>query len=50
MRDPLPKKPGKSLTITVEPIRGLPVEKDLVVDIKPFFDAYRGEAVPDHQR
>ena len=41
MRDLLPKKPGKPLTITVEPIRGLPVEKDLVVDMEPFFDAYR---------
>jgi succinate dehydrogenase / fumarate reductase, iron-sulfur subunit len=45
MRDLLPKKkpnkPGKTLTITVEPIRGLPVEKDLVVDMEPFFDAYR---------
>ncbi len=28
-------------TITVEPIRGLPVEKDLVVDMEPFFAAYR---------
>ncbi|MFP5224638.1 MAG: succinate dehydrogenase iron-sulfur subunit [Actinomycetota bacterium] len=27
--------------ITVEPIRGLPVEKDLVVDMEPFFAAYR---------
>ena len=27
-------------TITVEPIRGLPVEKDLIVDMKPFFEAY----------
>ncbi|HEX2864803.1 MAG TPA: succinate dehydrogenase iron-sulfur subunit [Deinococcales bacterium] len=26
--------------IKVEPIRGLPVIKDLVVDMKPFFDAY----------
>ncbi|WP_260860379.1 2Fe-2S iron-sulfur cluster-binding protein [Mycobacterium tilburgii] len=34
------QKPGKALTITVEPIRGLPVEKDLV-DMEPFFDAYR---------
>ena len=25
MRDLLPKKPGKPLTITIEPIRGLPV-------------------------
>ena len=41
MRDLLPKKPGKDLTITIEPIRGLPVEKDLVVDMEPFFDAYR---------
>ena len=45
MRDLLPKskpgKPPKTLTITVEPIRGLPVEKDLVVDMEPFFDAYR---------
>jgi len=36
-----PGKPGKTLTITIEPIRGLPVEKDLVVDMEPFFDAYR---------
>ena len=41
MRDMLPKKPGKQLTITIEPIRGLPVEKDLVVDMEPFFDAFR---------
>ena len=41
MRDLLPRRPGKQLTITVEPIRGLPVEKDLVVDMEPFFDAYR---------
>jgi len=27
--------------ITVEPIRGLKVEKDLVVDMEPFFAAYR---------
>ncbi|GAB3129090.1 succinate dehydrogenase iron-sulfur subunit [Tsukamurella serpentis] len=31
----------KDITITVEPIRGLPVEKDLVVDMEPFFDAFR---------
>ncbi len=31
--------PGKP--ITVEPIKGLPVLKDLVVDMEPFFDAYR---------
>ena len=40
MRDLLPKK-NKPLTITIEPIRGLPVEKDLVVNMEPFFDAYR---------
>jgi succinate dehydrogenase / fumarate reductase iron-sulfur subunit len=27
--------------ITVEAIKGLPLEKDLVVDMEPFFDAYR---------
>jgi succinate dehydrogenase / fumarate reductase iron-sulfur subunit len=27
--------------ITVEPIRGLAVEKDLIVDMEPFFDAYK---------
>jgi succinate dehydrogenase / fumarate reductase, iron-sulfur subunit len=31
--------PGRP--ITVEPIKGLPVLKDLVVDMEPFFDAYR---------
>ena len=31
--------PGKE--ITVEPIQGLPVLKDLVVDMEPFFAAYR---------
>ena len=41
MHDLLPDKPGKPVTITIEPIRGLPVEKDLVVDMEPFFDAYR---------
>ena len=41
MRDMLPKNPDKQLTITIEPIRGLPVEKDLIVDMEPFFDAYR---------
>ncbi len=34
VRDVAPK-------ITVEPIRGLPVIKDLVVDMEPFFDSYR---------
>jgi succinate dehydrogenase / fumarate reductase iron-sulfur subunit len=32
-------KTGKP--ITVEPIKGLPVEKDLVVDMEPFMAAYR---------
>ncbi len=36
VKDARPEKP-----ITVEPIRGLPVEKDLVVDMEPFFDGYR---------
>jgi succinate dehydrogenase / fumarate reductase iron-sulfur subunit len=31
----------KSDTITVEPILGLPVIKDLIVDMKPFFDHYK---------
>ncbi|HET7735254.1 MAG TPA: succinate dehydrogenase iron-sulfur subunit [Nocardioidaceae bacterium] len=31
--------PGKP--ITIEPIKGLPVLKDLVVDMEPFFAAYR---------
>ena len=35
--------PGKP--ITVEPIKGLPVEKDLVVDMDPFLQAYR-EVMP----
>ncbi|MFT3714647.1 MAG: succinate dehydrogenase iron-sulfur subunit [Gordonia sp. (in: high G+C Gram-positive bacteria)] len=41
MRDLLPKDSSKEITITIEPIKGLPVEKDLVVDMEPFFDAYR---------
>ena len=28
-------------TITVEPIRGLKVERDLLVDMEPFFDSYK---------
>ncbi len=27
--------------ITIEPIRGLPVIKDLIVDMRPFFESYR---------
>ncbi|NLG45814.1 succinate dehydrogenase iron-sulfur subunit [Gordonia sp. (in: high G+C Gram-positive bacteria)] len=41
MKDLLPKDGGKEITISIEPIKGLPVEKDLVVDMEPFFDAYR---------
>ena len=40
MRDLLPKN-NKPLTVTIEPIRGLPVEKDLLVNMEPFFDAFR---------
>ncbi|AWH91575.1 succinate dehydrogenase iron-sulfur subunit [Dietzia lutea] len=40
MKDMLPKD-GKSITITVAPLRGLPVEKDLYVDMEPFFKSYR---------
>ncbi|HSJ21252.1 MAG TPA: succinate dehydrogenase iron-sulfur subunit [Nocardioidaceae bacterium] len=36
IKDVNPSKP-----VTVEPIKGLPVLKDLVVDMEPFFDAYR---------
>src|SRR3982751_1365122 len=32
---------GDSIKIQVEPILGLPVLKDLVVDMEPFFDHYR---------
>ena len=40
LKDVNPQQP-----ITVEPIKGLPVEKDLIVDMEPFFDAYR-EVMP----
>jgi succinate dehydrogenase / fumarate reductase iron-sulfur subunit len=36
IKDVDPHKP-----ITVEPIKGLPVLKDLIVDMEPFFDSYR---------
>ena len=44
--------------VTVEPIRGLPVLKDLIVDMEPFFDAYRRvmpylvneDEPPEHER
>lgn len=35
------KKTGRIKPITVEPIQGLPVLKDLVVDMEPFLQAYR---------
>ncbi|MFN8234053.1 MAG: succinate dehydrogenase iron-sulfur subunit [Actinomycetota bacterium] len=43
---------------TVEPIRGLPVRKDLIVDMEPFFEGYRSvlpflvndEGEPDRER
>lgn len=31
----------KSRQVVIEPILGLPIEKDLVVDMEPFFDHYR---------
>jgi succinate dehydrogenase / fumarate reductase iron-sulfur subunit len=34
-------KHGRPTTVTIEPIKGLPVLKDLIVDMKPFFEAYR---------
>ena len=40
LRDLEPNRP-----ITVEAIKGLPVEKDLVVDMEPFFQSYR-EVMP----
>ncbi|MEJ5914796.1 succinate dehydrogenase iron-sulfur subunit [Pseudokineococcus sp. 1T1Z-3] len=40
LKDVNPDKP-----ITVEPIKGLPVEKDLIVDMEPFFQSYR-EVMP----
>jgi succinate dehydrogenase / fumarate reductase, iron-sulfur subunit len=40
IKDVNPDKP-----ITVEPIKGLPVEKDLIVDMEPFYQSYR-EVMP----
>ena len=31
----------KCKVITIEPIRGLPLKRDLIVDMEPFFEAYR---------
>lgn len=36
LKDLNPSRP-----ITIEPIKGLPVEKDLIVDMEPFFASYR---------
>lgn len=41
LKDMLPKDPSKQLTITIEPLRGLSTLKDLIVDMEPFFAAYR---------
>jgi succinate dehydrogenase / fumarate reductase iron-sulfur subunit len=38
---PADGRDAKGKPITIEPIQGLPVLKDLVVDMEPFFDAYR---------
>jgi succinate dehydrogenase / fumarate reductase, iron-sulfur subunit len=35
------KKDGETVEIQVEPILGLPVLKDLIVDMEPFFEHYR---------
>ncbi|MGH3438988.1 MAG: succinate dehydrogenase iron-sulfur subunit [Sciscionella sp.] len=40
MKDLLAGK-GKHTTLTIEPIKGLAVQKDLYVDMEPFFAAYR---------
>lgn len=32
---------GETIKIQIEPILGLPVEKDLIVDMEPFFDHYK---------
>lgn len=37
----LAKENSESVQVQVEPILGLPVVKDLVVDMEPFFDHYR---------
>ena len=45
-------------TITIEPILGLPIIKDLIVDMEPFFENYRtimpffvnDEPPPEHER
>ncbi|WP_029090214.1 succinate dehydrogenase iron-sulfur subunit [Brevibacterium album] len=35
------KNPTDPVEITVEAIKGLPLEKDLIVDMEPFFQSYR---------
>ena len=32
---------AKNAEVTIEPIKGLPLEKDLIVDMEPFFEAFR---------
>jgi len=32
---------AKNTEVTIEPIKGLPLEKDLIVDMEPFFEAFR---------
>jgi succinate dehydrogenase / fumarate reductase iron-sulfur subunit len=32
---------AKTAEVSIEPIKGLPLEKDLIVDMEPFFDAFR---------
>ena len=44
-RSTLVKDLDSTKPITVEAIKGLPLEKDLVVDMEPFFKAYR-EVMP----
>jgi succinate dehydrogenase / fumarate reductase iron-sulfur subunit len=43
IRDLLPKEgaPASGLVVTVEPLKGLPVQRDLMVDQERFFSAYR---------
>ena len=35
------QEPARATSLTIEPILGLPVIKDLIVDMKPFFDHYK---------
>ncbi|WP_230330049.1 succinate dehydrogenase iron-sulfur subunit [Nocardia aurantiaca] len=40
LKDLLPRD-GAPTTITIAPLRSLPVEKDLIVNMEPFFNLYR---------